>query len=294
MSGDSESLNLQKATFGTGCFWCSEPALKLLDGVVSVKSGYAGGKTENPSYEQVSEGNTGHVEAVQIEYDPKKVGYNDLLKIFWEIHDPTQANGQGADIGSQYQAVIFYHTKEQKELAEESMKEEAKKFKIPLMTQIRPFKIFYQAEEYHQNFYAKHPDAPYSISMIAPKIEKVWKERLTQEQYRVLRKKETEQPFTGAYLKNKEKGVYKCAACGAELFSSDTKFESGTGWPSFTEPANLEHIELREDLGQGMRRTEGLCKNCGSHLGHVFEDGPQDRGGKRYCINSVCLGFEKT
>ena len=162
-----------QATFATGCFWCSEAAFKLLEGVVSARSGYAGGKTKDPSYEQVSGGNTGYVEAVQIEYDPSKIAYNDLLKVFWEIHDPTQANGQGADIGSQYQAVIFYHTQEQKELAEQSLKEEAKKFKLPLMTRIRPFENFYEAEEYHQNFYAKHPDVPYSQSVIVPKLVKI-------------------------------------------------------------------------------------------------------------------------
>ncbi|MDX1535366.1 MAG: peptide-methionine (R)-S-oxide reductase MsrB [Candidatus Spechtbacterales bacterium] len=125
------------------------------------------------------------------------------------------------------------------------------------------------------------------------KDNKDWEKELTPEQYKIMREKGTEAPFSGKYLNHKDKGAYKCAACGAELFSSDAKFDSGSGWPSFTEPANLEHIELKEDKSQGMVRTEVLCKNCGAHLGHVFDDGPAEKGGKRYCINSVCLDFEE-
>lgn len=116
---------------------------------------------------------------------------------------------------------------------------------------------------------------------------------LSPELYEVARKKGTEQAFTGKYWNSHERGVYRCAICGTELFSSDTKFDSGTGWPSFTEPANLEHVEIKDDTSHGMKRTEVVCKKCGAHLGHVFPDGPQDKGGKRYCINSVCLVLEK-
>ncbi|MDO8470769.1 MAG: peptide-methionine (R)-S-oxide reductase MsrB [bacterium] len=118
-------------------------------------------------------------------------------------------------------------------------------------------------------------------------------EELSRDLYRVAREKGTEAPFTGTYWDAHEQGVYKCAVCGTQLFSSDTKFDSGTGWPSFTDPMNVEHIELREDTQDGMSRTEVLCKNCKAHLGHVFDDGPKEKGGKRYCINSVCLELEK-
>jgi peptide-methionine (R)-S-oxide reductase len=120
-----------------------------------------------------------------------------------------------------------------------------------------------------------------------------WKKKLTPQQYHVMREKGTEPAFTGKYADEHARGMYKCAACGAVLFSSDAKFDSGTGWPSFTEAANLEHVELREDKGNGMNRTEVVCKNCGAHLGHIFDDGPADKGGKRYCINSICLELEK-
>jgi len=118
-------------------------------------------------------------------------------------------------------------------------------------------------------------------------------QELSPELYRVAREKGTEAPFTGQYWDSHEKGMYTCAVCGTELFSSDTKFDSGTGWPSFTEPANMERIELKKDQSQGRQRTEVLCRTCGAHLGHVFDDGPQDQGGKRYCINSVCLELDK-
>jgi peptide-methionine (R)-S-oxide reductase len=125
------------------------------------------------------------------------------------------------------------------------------------------------------------------------KTEEQWKEELTPEQYRILRQGATEAPFTGEYTTSHDKGMYVCAACGNELFSSDAKFDSGTGWPSFTDPANRKHVELKRDITHGMERVEVVCKKCGSHLGHVFDDGPSDKGGKRYCINSACLKLEK-
>ncbi|MEK7099839.1 MAG: peptide-methionine (R)-S-oxide reductase MsrB [Patescibacteria group bacterium] len=126
-----------------------------------------------------------------------------------------------------------------------------------------------------------------------PKNDAEWEQKLTPEEYEVLRKGATEAPFTGKYVDNHEPGVYRCKACNNVLFTSDAKFDSGSGWPSFTDPAVAENVGTRSDDSHGMHRTEVYCKNCGSHLGHVFDDGPVEAGGKRYCINSLCLEFEE-
>lgn len=166
---------MEKATFAAGCFWCAEAAFKLLDGVSSVTSGYAGGQEENPSYEEVGSGTTGHVEAVQAQYDPSKVSYERLLQIFWEIHNPLEKNKQGPDIGPQYQAVIFYHDEEQRKLAEKTKAKQEAKLGAPVMTEIRPYRNFFPAEAYHKDFYERNPGTAYSRGVIAPKVEKVKK-----------------------------------------------------------------------------------------------------------------------
>jgi len=167
--------NLKRATFAGGCFWCTEAIFKMLKGVAKVTSGYAGGEKENPTYEEVSSGRTGHVEAVQIDFDPAEISYPEILDVFWQTHNPTEANRQGPDVGSQYQAAIFYHDQEQKQLAEESQQKFAGEFNQPLMTLILPFKNFFPAEEHHQDYFAKNPHAPYCQIVIKPKVEKVGK-----------------------------------------------------------------------------------------------------------------------
>ena len=176
MAQNSSKIEFEKATFALGCFWCAEAAFRVL-GVEKVISGYAGGTVESPSYEEVSTGRTGHMEAIQVEYDPAKVSYEDLLGVFWVVHDPTQENGQGPDIGPQYRAAVFFHNEQQKELAEESKKklEESGKYDKPIVTQIRAFQNFYPAEEYHQEYYKKHPDDPYVQNIVAKKVEKAKK-----------------------------------------------------------------------------------------------------------------------
>lgn len=165
---------LEKATFALGCFWCGEAIFEELDGVTSVVSGYAGGEMENPTYEKVLGGKTGHAEAIQIIFDLEKISYSDLLEVFWATHDPTQLNRQGPDVGHQYRSVIFYHNEEQKKLAEDSKRrlEESSEFKKPIVTEILPLEKFYPAEDYHQDFYSHNPDAPYCQIVINPKLEK--------------------------------------------------------------------------------------------------------------------------
>lgn len=166
---------LDVATFGAGCFWCVEAIFKSLKGVASVVSGYSGGDVDNPTYEAVCSGTTGHAEVCQIHYDPRVITYAELLDVFWEVHDPTTLNRQGPDVGTQYRSVIFYHNEQQKELAETQKNEldESRKWNHPIVTEISPYKNFYQAESYHQNYYEQHTDHPYSSIVIKPKIEKV-------------------------------------------------------------------------------------------------------------------------
>jgi len=172
------SDKIETATFGTGCFWCTEAIFQDLKGVHQVISGYSGGSVENPSYQQVCTGTTGHAEAVQITFDPEVISFEDLLYVFWRTHDPTTLNRQGADVGPQYRSVIFYHNDEQKNLAEKSLKETDASglWPNPIVTEISPYQTFYQAEDYHQNYYKINPNQPYCRMVIDPKVRKFRKE----------------------------------------------------------------------------------------------------------------------
>jgi len=161
------------ATIGGGCFWCIEAVFQRIDGVNSVASGYAGGKTENPTYKEVCAGETGHAEVLQIEFDPKKLSYEKLLEVFWLAHDPTTLNRQGNDVGTQYRSIILYHDDAQKAAAEKSKKDAQRQFESPIVTEITPFKKFYKAEGYHQNYYNNNPNAGYCAFVIRPKLKKV-------------------------------------------------------------------------------------------------------------------------
>jgi peptide-methionine (S)-S-oxide reductase len=183
MQAESSSATLEKATFGTGCFWCTEAMFETLDGVQSAVSGYEGGQTKNPTYKEVCEGTTGHAECVEVTYDPRKVTYTELLEAFFRSHDPTSLNRQGADVGTQYRSVIFYHNAEQKRLAETAKAELNKSgaYGKAIVTEISPATTFYQAEAYHQNYFAQNPDQGYCAYVIAPKLDKfkkVFKEKL--------------------------------------------------------------------------------------------------------------------
>lgn len=293
------NMSLAHAIFAAGCFWGVQSAFDSIDGVIATEVGYTGGTILNPTYELVSRGNSGHAEAIEVTYDPQKVSYNQLLDVFFSSHNPTTRDRQGPDIGRQYRSAIFYLNEDQKQAATDKIIElnKAHKFKNPIVTEVVAAKAFYPAEEYHQNYLEKRGQSSCGFNASEEEEEETetttpvnWQEKLTPQQYEVLRNKDTERPFTGKYVDFNQNGTYVCGACGNPIFASDNKFDSGSGWPSFDQ-AIKGSVKFTPDFSHGMERMEVTCAKCGSHLGHVFEDGPSETG-DRFCINSISMGFK--
>ncbi|MEN1969413.1 peptide-methionine (R)-S-oxide reductase MsrB [Lentibacillus sp. N15] len=299
------AANEQLATFAGGCFWCMVEPFDERPGVINVVSGYTGGTTQNPTYEEVCTHTTGHVEAVQITFNPTLMPYEQLVETFWQQIDPTDAGGQFNDRGESYQTAIFYHNQEQKEIAESSKQKFANsgKFSRPIVTPILPAKPFYPAEAEHQHYYKTH-SFHYNLykkgSGRADFIKQNWhkphdkdnlKEQLSPIQYHVTQENGTERPFENEYWNNEKEGIYVDIISGDVLFSSKEQFDAGCGWPSFTKPIDKYQVKENTDTSHGMIRTEVRSRHADSHLGHVFNDGPKEHGGLRYCMNSAAMRF---
>ena len=299
---ENNTKNIKDIYLAGGCFWGVEEYFSRINGVIDTVSGYANGSYDNPSYENVCN-NSGHAETVHITYDSTKVSLDTLLKYYFRIIDPTSVNKQGNDRGVQYRTGIYYQNDEDKQIALNAIKEEQKKYSKPIVIEVEKLKRFDKAEEYHQDYLKKNPNGYCHInlnkaseSIIDEKkyqkpSDDVLKEKLSTLEYQVTQEAATERAFTHEYYKNQEDGIYVDITTGEPLFSSKDKYDSGCGWPSFTKPISKDVVTYANDTSFNMVRTEVLSRSGKAHLGHVFDDGPKDKGGLRYCINSASIKF---
>jgi len=286
-----------------GCFWGVEGYFKRIEGVKDTTCGYANGKTANPSYEDVCRHNTGHAETVRVLFDTDVINLEDLLIYYFRIIDPVSVNKQGNDVGTQYRTGIYYTDESLLPVIKAAVEREQRKYNEKIAVEVLPLENFYSAEEYHQNYLDKNPNGYCHINLNLanePIVrsenykkfdDKELKEKLTTLQYDVTMNAATERPFDNEFNSNFERGIYVDITSGEPLFLSTDKFESGCGWPSFSKPIQKDLVRYNEDLSLGRRRIEVRSNVADAHLGHVFDDGPSELGGLRYCINSAALRF---
>ena len=284
-----------------GCFWGLEAYMERIQGVTDSVSGYANGKGDTTNYQLLHA--TDHAETVKVTYDPNKISLDKLLQYYFRVIDPTSINKQGNDRGRQYRTGIYYQNEQDKAVIEAALKTLQSKYQEPIQIEVEPLKNYVEAEEYHQDYLKKNPngychidikkaDEPLIDDKKYPKpSDTELKQKLTALQYDVTQGKHTERSFSNEYWDNFAPGIYVDITTGEPLFSSKDKFESGCGWPSFTKPIAAEVAEYQKDNSFNMTRIEVLSRSGHAHLGHVFDDGPRDKGGLRYCINSASIKF---
>ncbi|NMD38386.1 MAG: peptide-methionine (R)-S-oxide reductase MsrB [Christensenellaceae bacterium] len=301
---ETEGDNLKTIYLAGGCFWGTEHFLKNIEGVINTEVGYTNGGSEGVCYNEVCSG-SGHAEAVKVDYDPNKITLDFILDLYYLTIDPFSVNQQGNDVGVQYRTGIYYIDKEDKIIIEKSIEKLETELNKPTAIEILPLLDFTVAEEHHQDYLTKNPggychidprlfelakNAKPKKEYLKPSIEEL-KTKLSPLEFEVTQNSGTESPFKNEYWDNFKKGIYVDIVTGEPLFTSNDKFESGCGWPSFSKPIDDSLISEFEDNSYGRKRTEVRSTLGDSHLGHVFNDGPVELGGLRYCINSAALRF---
>lgn len=305
---DYSQSDLQTIYLAGGCFWGIEAYAERIIGVQDVTVGYANGVGEDPSYEDVVRGDRGFTETAEVKYDPARLPLSELLADFFKVINPTSLNKQGNDIGINYRTGVYYVNDADLPVINAVVAREQEKYTKKIVTEVLPLTNYYLAEEYHQNYLDKNPDGYCHVDLsildevngskisIDPTLysrpgDDELKAKLTDAQYAVAVLGDTERAFSNEYWDNFAPGIYVDVATGEPLFSSNDKYEAGCGWPSFTKPIDPAVVTLHEDTSFNMVRTEVRSRVGDIHLGHVFDDGPTDKGGKRYCINSASIRF---
>lgn len=295
--------NIKKIYLAGGCFWGVEAYMKRINGVIDANSGYANGITENPTYEDIIYNGTGHAETVEVIYNSEKISLETLLKYYFRIIDPTSLNKQGNDKGTQYRTGIYYTDLEDKEIIEKEITLLQKNYPKKIMVEVTPLIRFDLAEDYHQDYLKKNPNGYCHIDLskadniiidenkYTKLLDNELKSKLTEKQYKVTQLGDTERAFNNEYWDFFESGIYVDVTTGEPLFSSKDKFNSQCGWPSFSKPIAPEVVNYHRDSSFNMERVEVVSRVGKAHLGHVFDDGPREFGGLRYCINSAAIEF---